>query len=647
MVIPQRSLAAVALLLAISPSLSSAASNLPHYADLRGGQTLAATSNASVTSSTLLDLVDVTLNAPKNAVTCDSVDITWEWDMNGTPPSDPIAVSIIDASTLGAVATPGSRRRFASARHGTMIKKRAASVRGTVLPGAASIPFNEVSYSWSPVKIQPGSYRLLLTILSSGESVVSDPFPVGRGSTACFSSSPTAASSSAASPLATSSSSSNAEPAASSSDAEPSASSITAPAATDSSSSPSSSPSQASASSSDHHSNKAAIAAGVAIPLLLIAVLAYAWRLWKKQKSEQADSVSSRPAWAEKFFGGGSSSGSIQRQVSPSQSSGHRREISGPGLATPAGLAAVAGMVPVELRKEKDEMALRAVPPPNVPYSPDMQDLDDRPEHWINFSDNDVRGAQPLSAAVIAESARDSGRLTPYDNSGKPAGLYGQGRNVPLRPESSQCPSSSGSISTFGNDPRRASAASGVSIGRDLIAALPQPPSHKHSVPSSSAHSISPFADPPAPAPEDLAQALTQHQEGNKTVESSVSKPSVQRSDSSGSSFGVRRKPVPRISVAGTSSSDSKVAGDGEGPFGNEHAIELVPDTDEHRISMEASTSIPIQSVADARAPSPIEQLTVPRENAGRASDDAQAYHLSVARQSGFDVSFTMGDSDK
>lgn len=627
------------------------------------------------TTSTSLDIVDVTLAAPSDVETCRSSYITWKWDHNGTPPSDPIALSIINASSFGYSNTRrrAARRHFDSAGKSIALAQR-ATVRGSILPHASSLPFNEVSYLWEQVTVSPGEYRLLLTVVASGSAVVSDPVTVTQGSdTSCLSTASTESASSGISTVSATQSptgsltdgpvgDSSGESTDSGTDSgtasgeQPSAPTWvgTNPGEPNASvdTSQGTSSSSADQANQDHShgssSNSGAIAAGFIVPLVAVAAAVYAFLRWRKQRGPQGSSNHSagpRSAWTEKFFNTSSDGG-----PAASVSASHRRQISGPQLASAAGMAAVAGMVPPELRQEKDEAALRAVPHPNVPTSPEVLDAiysNSSGDHWIDFADDDIRGARPLSDGTINSRGRcSSQRQTSTDTAGsqlKFNQFYTHGHNIPLRPESPPISFGEDSISSFGNPAGRMSAQSQVSIGRNLIAALPNPP----------------------------VSAV----KGTQGISSSL-----QRSDSGGSLFGVKRKPVPQWSAA--QNSPTSRLSESDDPFSNDHAVsntsprsmsigrgdaaELV-DTElayhasnsiddvarsKAESSEEAQHKISITAVDDARAATPSdgpehvasrqlqEVLSEPGPDA--TEEERRQYHLSVnlSRNSAFLVNF-------
>ncbi|CAO1628885.1 unnamed protein product [Parajaminaea phylloscopi] len=627
------------------------------------GSPLALAQLTSVQSETLnpLSVVDISLIAPHEIATCDPAYIRWQWNDVGTPPSDAIALSIINASSFGIsnARRRASRRHFDSAAAQSIVFAKRATIRGTILDGAASLPFNEVSYRWPQANVLPGQYRLLLTIVATGQAVVSDPFVVTLGaSTSCLDGTQGSAADGISTGSATQSpfgSLTSTTPAVAD-QTTPSSPESSAPApvntVTDTGAAPSSSidPSPGVQSASQQagtpkRTNHGAIAAGVIVPLMAIIAGIYAYRLWKRR----GGTGTSRPAWTEKFFASGDG-----RAPDHKSSPSHRRQISSPQLASAAGMAAVAQMVPQELRQEKDESALRALPHPCVPpQSPEQVDCRhaDRPDdHWIDFADSDVHGARPLSDGTIehrghqlatlhsAAQARDANVLNANT-------FYHHGHNVPLRPPSQHLSICDDSVSSFGTPAERLSAQSQASLGRDLIAALPQPPAS------------SPQETPP-------------HQQT-----------SLQRSDSSGSQFGIKRKPVPHWSItADKQSADDSHDAESDNPFSNANAVAaMVPrdtvgsvddeaevlDTDaayaDHVLldryskaesSEEPLHKISITAVADARAETPCDAATdseaSPRrqQNAHASGstvpEERQQYHLSVnlSRTSGFLVKF-------
>ncbi|CAO1614591.1 unnamed protein product [Jaminaea pallidilutea] len=636
----------------------------PVAADLRvrqlnsGYTTAGAQGSSTGTGATSLSITDISLRTPADAVMCGSTDVGWSWDAVGTPPADPITLSVIDASSIG------SRRRAIYGHHESLAFAYKRSVKGTPLPDASSIPFNQVDFQWSPIAVVPGTYRLVLTLVSTGDAVLSDPFTVGRGDrSSCLA----GIANNSQDDSSSSSSAATATPTASESTIHTSTDDGSGPLTTASSAASSSAtaangqtssaaggqPSSHSATSNssshqDGGNHSGAIAAGILVPAL-VAVAVYIFFLWRKrQRHGQASSASSteRPPWAEKFFGGARGNGAGSKNLATPHH--HHRNISSPQVASAAGLAAVAGMVPEELRKEKDELALRAVPPPNVPTSPDVHgektmspDLANG-DHWIDFAADDINnlhGPRPLSQGTIARQSMSVALRSPDLASN---GLYKQGSNGPLRPSSQQTSLHTDStISTFGTPAgmeQNLSRASQASVGRDLIAAMPRPPAQAAGgVRSSIAQSDeSPFQDPP-------------------TMRQSSSLTNLQRSDSGDGHFGVKRKPVPRVAQSTASPTDGE-----NGPFGNEHAVDLNEELsaedgpasanlDSDKQANEGSTalrSIPITAVADARAETPASIATastserMPQGSSEDKNSDAFQLSSKLNRTSGFNIDF-------
>ena len=549
---------------------------------------------SAVMAQSSLNVIDVILDAPVRPQTCAPTVLSWSWDMAGNPPDDPIALSIINATDFGLTRSTFGQRKRSSHPHMDSqtrmeIRKR-ATIRGVPIVGAEALPFSDGSFVWPQLKAFAGQYRLLLTILSSGQSVVSDPFLVNGSDTSCLgtgaasatvgassgttsSAAPGGNSASVTSPAGTPSSSSSSAASNQTPSSIPTLGS-SASGSTGSSSSASSNQDDANASSGGSN-HGGAIAAGVIVPLLAIAAAVFGWFWYRKRKASggQAPHSSPKPtsAWSEKFFGGGAA-------TEHSRGASHMRGISGPQAASAAGLAAVAGMVPAELRQEKDHAALQARTDDYDAYhqQPDLQRGLDSPisDDWVDFGAEEAHnivGPRPLSRDTI-----DSAHIGDYASHGVPSsvgtthgvgagGLYAQGRNVPLgsRP-SSQAPHDS--ISTFGTPAHRASNVSQASVGRDLIAAMPQPPSTgNQSLKSPSAGSMS--REQASPFDDDAVAVDVPRADAN------AAGAYLDRSDSSGSTFGIKRKPVPRLTIHGPSGSNEELGN----PFtdGDDAAVDV------------------------------------------------------------------------
>lgn len=580
---------------------------------------LLAASSAIAQSSSTLSVVDIILDAPTDAATCQPTTITWSWDGTGSIPTDDVALSVINASDFAS-----SRRRrspppghHVDTAHLFALDKR-VTLRGQEIDGAGSISFDFSEYDWTKVDVAAGRYRLLLTILASGSSVVSDPFTVvSSGDTSCIAA---AAASSTSASVGSSASSSGSSPiststaaAGLSSSAHTTGAATANSAASSAAGSAASSASTSSAGDGSHENNSGSsgggggsshggsIAAGILVPLAAIIAVAIFW--YRKRKADATGARSKRNSpggsggWSEKFFGG-IGGGATAAGGANNRQSGHRREISGPQMASVSALAAVANMVPAELRTEKDEAAIRAAPaspaaaaaapaPPTPallasPRSPTSDNGGRDGEHWIDFGDDDRNGARPLSPSTIdsrhlgaynSEASRspnlDQG--TPNMGSIGNAGnaLYAQGRNIPLHQMSRGSSIAHDSISTFGT-PAEAGNGAQRGSGRDLLAGTPIRSASLAS--STSAATSSPFGDDNAVEvatatrtnlQRSASTATTTTRAGAVNLARSAStatnatttlaapgSTSLQRSDSTGSQFGVKRKAVPRYSAA-------------------------------------------------------------------------------------------------
>lgn len=580
-----------------------------------------------------INVADVTLNAPSDVRTCQPASITWRWDDNGTPPSDAIALSVINASSFGFSSSSASRKRASRRHHDPEFGKshgfwKRAAIKGSLLPDATAIPFNEVAFRWDQVTVPAGLYRLLLTVVATGDAVVSDPFTVLQGSnTACIDSGLTASAANGISTLSAtqSSSSGNAPAFTQSQSGSTTVPASSTPADSGSTTSPTSGLPGAPSSSttqdgaSTHPSDSSgAIAAGVIVPLAIIAIVAYAASLWRKQRQsgKGGDDSKGRPSWSEKFFSDGSKpSGATM------VSAAHQRQISSPQMASAAGVAAVARMVPPELRREQDENGLRSLPHCDANENIARQRED---SGWIGFEQHEINGAQPLSDESITGRALSASSISQIERQSGSTPIYAQGHNAPLRPQSQILSLESQSESSFGSPADRLSSQSQISVGRDLIAALPAPPqSTAHS------HKQSPSMD--------------------------RSQTSLHRADSGSSQFGIRRKPVPHVVVPA-----DKPISEEEDPFSNSHAVSsathvasaptiIGPDSAYAQDAADLCAGeanqnqheIVISAVADARAASPA-QDSAPITGQNAVVQEAKDYHLSVnlARQSAFMVEF-------
>ncbi|CAO1625722.1 unnamed protein product [Sympodiomycopsis kandeliae] len=682
-----------------------------------------------VTKTSPLNSIDILLDSPIGAQTCRQSQITWSWDRVGALPGDYIALSLINATDFASVLSGGSsssRKRSAIGTHRDIRDHRLqvqaqkrAQIKGVPIEGAEAIPFSETSFLWPQVKAYAGQYRLLLTIISSGQAVVSDPFTITGTDISCLSASAASAtlqSGGAASTYGTSSSASQSQTPASSSSAVQGSSIPTLgslPATTPDSASGGSN--DASDSSSGSKSNSGAIAAGVIVPLIALAVAIIGW-FWYRKRQNQSASHSEEPssAWKEKFTGaGGAAAGGSRTIGSPRGLGGkevqHTRGISGPQAATSAGLAAVAGMVPMQLRKEKDHAALQGTldysngghqelrrGSPDQPGSPTNG-------QWVNFADEDVHnivGARPLSRDTI-----DSAHIGDYRSMGTPSStdeiaprgdasrLYAQGRNIPL---GSRSPNSMqhDSMSTFGTPADRASSSMRSGLGRDLIAGTPQPtPASPGQVSISLPRSVelaSPFADSAAGS----GHVATDDNHHDATDAEELQGADLERSDSTGSAFGIKRKPVPRLTVAGPPESkgsevnhSSKTSSNNHGglhsmpdevdgaansvspnPFSDQHNVEANDPGEmrsqwfsSHDAAYETDAFEPVEEVGAQADDSPVIPGTPPRRQPSVPSTPASAihpmdqsfspehdqsakdqYHLSInlAQDNGFRVSF-------
>lgn len=641
--------------------------------------------DALSTTASALSVTDITLEAPVSAITCGAAEIDWSWDRQGALPSEPITLSIINATDFG------SRRKRSSNRHidymsNLPLHKRALSKRlsgeGMLLDGGSNLPFNQVSFQWEEIDVVPGQYRLLLTVVATNDSVVSDPFTVDTGHTESCLSGTTVTSSGApqtfpsggasSSASATSTAAGATHTASNDQSGVSSATGSTAASATGSSSGSRSS-TQESASQSN---NTGAIAAGVLVPLLVIlgGAIAFFWRR-KRQISTAGSEGSNGHAgdkWYEKLMPSGPRAGGTAQ---------HRRQISGPGKPTAAGLASVAKMVPAALRSEKDEAALQhsasegRSPRTRRDTGESEASYGSNPggEHWVDFRADEMHnidGARPLSPSTIDSQT--------FSVIGGTQQLYSQGQNVPLS-HFSTSGSSANRNSTLSSADSRGSIATFSTLnnpfinGRDLIASVPQRRSAGDLTgssamattdsASSSSSSSSPFGDEHAATTSTTSAStdVTTHQrsDSQNTVK-------LERSDSDGKS-GVKRKPVPRFSAAPQKASKATAPMEAD-PFSNAsvvsgsiellrssgetNAVPSTPPRPPFRFHAATPSSIPETAMSDTSSVhrySPDLPTSVTEDSlAVSAQSDVEggrdkAYHLSInlGSENGFRMSFT------